>query len=74
MEQERIARVMARIEAAARRIEAAARQVPATRPPAAPTPSPAPIASDLAQKHERLRQEAWAALAEIDSLIETLDA
>lgn len=68
MEQERIARAMARIEAAARRIEAAAAQTPARRAPAEPTPG------DLAQKHERLRQEAWAALAEIDSLIETLDA
>jgi hypothetical protein len=70
MEQERIARALARIEAAARRIEAAATLAPAPR--AAPPASPSD--TDLARKHERLRQEAWAALAEIDSLIETLDA
>ena len=76
MEQERIGRAMARIEAAAKRIETAA-----ARPPA-PTPEPASRETatssaddaDIAARHERLRQEAWAALAEIDSLIETLDA
>jgi hypothetical protein len=65
MEEERIVRAMARIEAAARRIEAASIQLPS-----AITPSD----SDLAEKHERLRREAWAALAELDSLIETIEA
>ena len=75
MEQDRIVRALARIEAAAKRIETAA-----ARPPA---PAPEPVRrdtsnladeADIAARHERLRQEAWAALAEIDSLIETLDA
>jgi hypothetical protein len=65
MEEERIVRAMARIEAAARRIEAAS-----TRAPAAAVPSD----SDLAERHAHLRREAWAALAELDSLIETIDA
>ena len=69
-EEERIAAAMARIEAAARRIEAALER-PATMPPAI---APTLFESDLVQRHERLRQEAWAALAEIDSLIEVLDA
>ena len=75
MEQDRIVRALARIEAAAKRIEAAA-----ARPPApAPEPVPRDTATladeaDIAARHERLRQEAWAALAEFDSLIETLDA
>lgn len=63
MEEERIVRAMTRIEAAVRRIEAASAHAPV-----------APTDSDLAQKHERLRSEAWAALAELDSLIETIDA
>ncbi|HSG57606.1 MAG TPA: hypothetical protein VLA45_19300 [Paracoccaceae bacterium] len=75
MEQERIVRAMARIEAAASRIEAAAARPLVSRPPAIPSPSDHTLADrELADKHERLRQEAWAALAEIDSLIETLDA
>lgn len=75
MEQECIVRAMARIEAAASRIEAAAARPLASRPPATPSPSGHTLADrELADKHERLRQEAWAALAEIDSLIETLDA
>ena len=66
MDEERIVRAMARIEAAARRIEAASIHVPVM---AAPTSD-----GELAEKHERLRREAWAALAELDSLIETIDA
>lgn len=70
MEEDRIPAALSRIEAAARRIEAAAaRQLspPATPPAAAADP-------DLVERHERLRKEAWAALAELDTLIETLDA
>lgn len=63
MEQDRIQQALARIEAAASRIERAAR----------PARSPAPDA-DLARKHEALKREAWAALAELDSLIETIPA
>ena len=63
MEEERIAKALARIEAAARRIESAAT-----------TPAPAASDPDLAQRHERLRKEAWAALAEIDDLIGVLEA
>ncbi len=63
MEDERVSRALARIEAAAARIEAAA------------TREPAPAADpELADRHDRLRREAWAALAEIDGLIETLEA
>ncbi|MFC3099316.1 hypothetical protein [Altererythrobacter lauratis] len=65
-EKERIAAALARIEAAARRIEAALEKQPA--------PAPTLFESDLVQRHEKLREEAWAALAEIDSLIEALDA
>jgi hypothetical protein len=63
MEEERIAKALARIEAAARRIESAATK-----------PSPSSSDPDLVQRHERLREEAWAALTEIDSLIEVLEA
>ena len=74
MEQERIARALARIEAAASRIEAAAACPPAPRSPVLDPKLPPATETELAQKHQRLREEAWAALAEIDSLIETLDA
>ncbi len=63
MEEERIAKALARIEAAARRIENAA-----TKPVASQSDP------ELEQRHERLREEAWAALSEIDSLIEVLEA
>jgi hypothetical protein len=58
----RIARALARIEAAAERIEAAA-------------DSPRPSAADpeLARKYQALRNEAGAALAELDRLIEALE-
>lgn len=71
-EEERITAAMARIEAAARRIEAALDRPANVRPALAPAPTL--FESDLAQRHEKLREEAWAALAEIDSLIEALDA
>ncbi len=63
MEKERIERAIARIEAAAARIETAAN-----------TPAPSPQDSDLARRHENLKREAWAALAELDGLIGTLEA
>ncbi|GAA0277898.1 hypothetical protein GCM10009127_18470 [Alteraurantiacibacter aestuarii] len=63
MEEERIARALARIEAAANRIEAAASR------PIAPPADP-----ELVNRHASLRREAWAALAELDGLIETLEA
>lgn len=63
MESDRIQQALARIEAAASRIEAAAR----------PNRSPAPD-QDLTRKHEALKREAWAALAELDTLIEAIDA
>lgn len=66
MEQDRIQQALARIEAAALRIERAARPAPAR--------VAAPVDSDLARKHEALKREAWAALAELDSLIETIEA
>jgi hypothetical protein len=61
MEEDRIARALARIEAAAARIEAAGR--------------PAGGAGDagLALRYDALRREAGAALAELDSLIGTLE-
>lgn len=59
---DRIARALARIEAAAGRIEAAAH--------ASPGASGDP---ELAGKHEALRREASAALAEFDRLIETIE-
>jgi hypothetical protein len=63
MEEERIAKALARIEAAVRRIESAATK-----------PTPASSDPGLAKRHERLREEAWAALAEIDGMIEALEA
>jgi RecB family exonuclease len=63
MERDRIQQALARIEAAAARIEVAA------RPDRSPAPEP-----DLVRKHEALKREAWAALAEIDTLIEAMDA
>ena len=60
MDGERIARALARIDAAARRIEAAAQ----------------PGASDHGEVHARyqaLRTEAGAALAELDALIGSLE-
>lgn len=59
---DRIAQALARIEAAAGRIETAAGR-------------PAPVAGDpeLARKYESLRREAGAALAELDSLMGTLE-
>ena len=81
MEQERIAKALARIEAAAARIEAAAGSSPAPAAPAPTMPAPrpqsdlfAPVDSDLARRHEALRREAWAALAELDTLIEAIEA
>ncbi|MXO71641.1 hypothetical protein [Alteraurantiacibacter buctensis] len=66
MEQDRIQQALARIEAATSRIERIA---------ARPAPSPAaPADPDLARRHEALKREAWAALAELDSLIETIPA
>lgn len=62
MVRERLARAMARIEAAAGRIEAAAR-----------APSPASGDPELQQKYDALRRETGAALAELDSLIGTLE-
>jgi len=63
MEEERIAKALARIEAAARRIESAATRTSTT-----------PSDPELAQRHEKLREEARAALAEIDNLIGVLEA
>ncbi|TIX50214.1 hypothetical protein [Alteraurantiacibacter aquimixticola] len=63
MEEERILRAMARIKAATRRIEAAA------------TVPPVPVEdSALAERHEKLRKEAMATLAQIDSLIGEMEA
>lgn len=69
MEEERIAKALARIEAAANRIEAAA--LVASAPQRENTSNADP---ELVQRHENLRREAWAALAELDGLIETLEA
>lgn len=63
MESDRIQQALARIEAAASRIEQAAR----------PSHSPGPD-HDLAAKHATLKREAWAALAELDTLIEAIEA
>jgi hypothetical protein len=62
MERERIARALARIEAAAGRIEAAAL-------------APGGNAGDpeLAEKYHLLRREAGAALADVDRLIEAIE-
>jgi hypothetical protein len=62
MEQERIEQALARIAEAARRIEAAAARLS--------TPAADP---ELARKHDTLRREAWAALAELDDLIEATE-
>lgn len=59
---ERIARALARIEAAAGRIEAAAR-----------APSPPGGDLELAEKYHLLRREAGAALADLDRLIEAIE-
>jgi len=59
---DRIARALARINAAAGRIEAAASR------PALPSGD-----AELARKYETLRHEAGAALAELDRLIGALD-
>lgn len=67
MESDRIQQALARIEAAASRIEAAA------RPNRSPAPNPGPD-QDLSRKHEALKREAWAALAELDTLIEAIEA
>jgi hypothetical protein len=61
MEGERIARALARIEAAAGRIEAAAR-----------TPPGEGDYSELSARYHTLRREAGAALAELDDLIKGL--
>ena len=60
---DRIARAMARIEAAAQRIEAAAKR------PAGGGDDP-----ELAGKYEALREEASAALADLDRLIGSLES
>jgi hypothetical protein len=61
MEEDRIARALARIEAAAARIEAVGRRAGGDGDP------------DLERRHEALRDEAGAALADLDRLIEALD-
>lgn len=71
MEQDRIQQALARIEAAAARIERSARAAPVHTGPAH---SAAPADADLARKHAALKREAWAALAELDTLIEAIDA
>ena len=62
MEDERISRALARIEAAARRVEAAASRMPTSKPD-----------PDLVARHEKLKAEASAALTEMDRLIGTLE-
>lgn len=76
MDAERIARAQARIEAAAKRIATASRAArSAPSAPASPAPSAVPAAqSDLARRHEQLRKQASAALAELDRLIESIEA
>lgn len=61
MDSVRIARALARIEAASKRIEAAASQRAQTDP-------------RLQARYDRLRREAEGALAEVDSLIATLSS
>lgn len=61
MDGERIARALARIDAAARRIEAAAQPR-------------AGDGGDIHGKYQALRTEAGAALAELDALIGSLEA
>jgi len=62
MEEDRIARALARIEAAADRIAAAR------------IPTGGASDAQLEHKYESLRREAGAALAELDRLIGSLDA
>ena len=62
MEGDRIARATARIEAAARRIEAAASQSATGGDP------------EIEAKYRRLRNEAGAALADLDRLIGSIEA
>ena len=62
MDPQRIQTALARIEAAAGRIATSAR-----------APSPGPEHQDLARRHRRLRDEAGAALADLDQLILELD-
>ncbi len=66
VEEERVSRALARIEAAARRIEAAVSSVSASRTQVSPD-------AELARKHESLRREASAALADMDRLIGMLE-
>jgi hypothetical protein len=67
MERIRIQQAMARIEAAAARIEVAARPNRTLASSIAPD-------QNLAEKHAALKREAWAALAELDTLIEAIEA
>ncbi len=62
MDGDRIARATARIEAATRRIEAAAQR-----------PATAPADPDLSARYAALKNEAGAALADLDRLIGTLE-
>ena len=62
MDEGRLDRAIARIESAARRIAAAGADQRATA-----------SASELAERHERLRAQATAALEELDRLILELD-
>ncbi|HEY7808127.1 MAG TPA: hypothetical protein VIC34_13090 [Croceibacterium sp.] len=66
MEGERILRALSRIEAAAARIERAALQ----RPPS----SGAAGDPELERKHDALRSETGAAIAELDRLIGALES
>lgn len=66
MDGDRIARALARIEAAAGRIEAAAR-------PSALAVERAGADPELADKYQTLRREAGAALADLESLIGSLE-
>ena len=66
MDGERIGRAIARIEAAAQRIGAAASR---------PTPTAAPAGDpELERKYAALRNEAGAALAELDRLLGAIEA
>jgi len=64
MDGDRIERALARIEAASRRIEAAA-----VRPVSSPSSAPD---GELQRKYDALRNEAGAALAELDRLLGAL--
>ena len=70
MEEERISRAMARIDAAAQRIEAAASSARSATPG---FDLGSTTDSDLARRHDALKKEAWAALAEMDHLIGALE-